>query len=156
MTIELLEAAVDALDAYLEANMSDKVTELNARHGDDYEIEDPKAWYVGGYPHSMPENPSVAIVGLDWTPTFQRKANVDGDSRIDVAVFVGHNEIGTRFRMLCRYAVAIVELLQAGTGSMGYSSVNLAGSVALTEIMDTPDFLQGVIIPIRMGRSESY
>ena len=55
MTIAMIEAAVDALATYLQANITAKVTELNVRYSDSVALVDPKAWYIGSYPHSIPE-----------------------------------------------------------------------------------------------------
>lgn len=158
MTLALIEGAVDALSTYLQANISAKVTELNSRYGDSVTLIDPIDWYIGAYPHSMPANPSVALVGMGWIPEEggQRKANIDVLSRVDIAVFVGDNEIEARFRKLARYALGMVEMLKAGKGDMGYSRVMLAGEVALSEIMDTPDFLQAVLVPVAMALTEEY
>ena len=156
MTIELIEAAVDALSTYLQANISAKVVELNARYDDSVALVDPKAWYIGSYPHSIPEAPCVALVAQDWMPELQRQANIDGTTRIDIAVFVSGAELEPRFRALARYAVGMVEMLKAGKSEMGYSKVMLAGGVALSEVMDTPDFLQAVIIPAALSKTEEY
>ncbi len=156
MTIEMLEAAVDALSTYLQANMPAKVVELNTRYSDSVALVDPTVWYIGSYPHSIPEQPSVALVALDWTPELQRQANIDGMTRIDITVFVGGAELEPRFRALARYSVGMVELLKAGKAEMGYSKVMLAGVVALTEVMDTPDFLQAVIVPAALSKTEEY
>ncbi len=156
MTIEMMEAAVDALSTYLQANISAKVVELNARYDDSVELVDPKAWYVGAYPHSIPETPCVALVPQDWTPELQRQANIDGMTRIDIAVFVSGAELEVRFRALARYSVGMVELLKAGKGAIGYSKVMLAGAVALSEVTDTPDFLQAVLVPAALSKTEEY
>jgi hypothetical protein len=156
MTITLIEGAVDALDTYLEANMAAKVVELNARYADDVTLEDIADWYIGSYPLAVPKTPSVALVGIDWTPSEQRKANIAGVTRVDIAVFVGGNELTPRFRALARYAVGLVEMLKAGKSSIGYESVQLAGPIALTDIMDTPDFTQAVIVPAALGLLEEY
>lgn len=155
MTLELLEGAVNALSDYLQTNMAAKVTELNTRYGDDYELSNIDTWYVGSLPLSVPEYPSVVIQGVNWTPSMQRQANVDGTSRVDLVVFVGDNDLEARFRRLCRYGLALIELCHEDERSIGYI-VGVSGAVALTDAIDTPTFLQGIIVPISMGKGETY
>ena len=155
MTLELVEAAVDALSTLLQDAVSAKVIELNARYGDDIALVNPLAWYVGGYPMAMPEQPSVALVAISWMPLTERRANIDGETRIDIAVFVGGNELEDRYRRLCRYAIGVIEMVKAGEHSSGYK-INIAGPVALTDVMDTPSFLQAVIVPVTAGKTEEY
>jgi len=155
MTLELIEAAVDAVSTLLQAAVSAKVTELNARYGDDITLVDPIAWYVGGYPTALPEQPSIALVAVSWMPLTQRKANIDGETRIDIVTFVGGNELEDRFRRLCRYALGVIEMARTGEHSSGYM-IHITGPVALTDVMDTPSFLQAIIVPVTAGLTESY
>lgn len=155
MTIELLEAAVDALQSHLEDNMAAKVSELNTRYGDDYELVDIKAWYPGNLPQSTPEAPSVVIHGAGFSPGDQRLANIMITNGITVIVFVGDDNVEARFRKLCRYAVGIVELLGTAKASIGYIT-KLSGQVAVTDAMDTQPFLQGITIPVSLARAEDY
>jgi hypothetical protein len=156
MTIELIEGAVVALSTYLQANISAKVTELNTRYGDDYDIVDPVTWYLGAIPHDVPAAPSVALVGMDFTPTDQRTASIDGLNHIDIVVFQDGDQLEARFRRLARFGVAMVELLKAGKSSMGYYFAQVAGPIALSEVMDTPQFLQAIVVPVQLGKMEEY
>lgn len=155
MSLELIEAAVDAVDTYLEANISAKVAELNARYDDDYTLVDPVHWYVGGYPMAVPEPPSVALVAIGWTPEGQRRDNIEGSTRMDIVTFVGGDELEARYRRLCRYALGIMELLKAGGRSTGYA-VTIDGPVELSDVMDTPSFLQAITVPVLAGKVEEY
>jgi len=155
MTLSLLEGAVTALDTYLEANMAAKLDELDTEY-DDFALDDIKNWYVGQFPKAMPEYPSCAIVGEDWEAKDQSSANFTVANRITIVVFVGDDNEETRFKKLCRYARAIVELCEAGDGSMGYDFY-LGGSVKLSEVFTgaTP-WLQAVGVPIILYSFESY
>ncbi len=155
MTLGLTEAAVVALDTYLEAQMAAKVTALNTRYGDAYTLENVKTWYPGYFPLSMPESPSVILHALNWSTRMQKVTDLLGGVRIDIYPFYGTDKLDVRFRKLCRYALGIIELCNTGQEAMGYS-FRLAGPVALTESMAPPDFLQGVQIPILLEKMESF
>ena len=154
MTLKLLEGAVDALSAYLQENYAAKVLELNARYGDAL-VEGPKKWYLGNMPLSTPESPSVVIHGGDWMPKEQRKVNLHVSNGVSLVVFIGDDDVEGRFRKLCRHALGIIEMLQAGEASMAYV-VKLVGPMALTEPMNTQPFLQGMILPILLEQMETY
>ena len=156
MTITLIEGAVDALATYLQASISAKVTELNTRYGNDYDMVDPVTWYLGAMPHDVPQSPSVALVGLDFTPTDQRAASIDGLNHIDIVVFQDGDQLEDRFRRLARWSIAMVELLKAGKSSMGYYFAQVAGPIALSEVLDTPQFLQAIVVPVQLGMMEEY
>ena len=152
MTLTLLEAAVDAVNDYIETNMPAKVVDLNTRYSD--ALPDIKAYYPGEFPQRVPENPSVCVRGSGFTPKIQRAANMEITYGIDVVIFVGGDDIERRFRMLCRYTVGLVELLRAAQTAAYH--IRLGGQVRMTEAMVTPDFLQGFIIPIAVDSAETY
>jgi hypothetical protein len=154
MTLILLEGAIDALSVYLQANYAAKVAALNLRYGGTL-VEEPKKWYLGNMPLSTPESPSVVIHGGDWMPKAQRKASLHVSNAVSLVVFVGDDDVENRFRKLCRHALGIIEMLQAGEASMAYV-VKLVGPMALTEPMNTQPFLQGVILPILLEQMETY
>jgi len=154
MTLLLLEGAVDALSAYIQENMPDKVTELNTRYGDTL-LVDPVTYYDGSLPQSTPEQPSVAFHGESWTPIEQRLANIYVANAITIAVFVGDNDVEQRFRKLCRYALGITELLRTAKGSIDYT-VKIGGAVVLSDPMNTQPFLQAIMIPVSLEQFEEY
>jgi len=156
MTLKLLEGAVDALDAYLEANMAAKVAAVNARYGDTL-LEDVKIWYKGSLPTATPEAPSIAIHGSGWTPKAQMmaKAGLHVSSGISLIVFVGDDDVERRFRKLCRYVLCLVELVNAGEAAMAYN-VKLNGPAALSDSMATTPFLQSMIFPVLLEQMENY
>jgi len=155
MTIELLEAAVDDLQAYLEAQMPAKITALNSRYADDYVLDSIKTYYTGNMPQSTPEAPSIVIAGSGFTPKEQRLASLMLTNSITILVFVGDDNVEARFRRLCRYAVGIVELLRTAKDNINYV-VKLGGQAAVTEPMNTQPFLQGIMIPVTLEQAEDY
>jgi len=154
MTLALLEGAIDALSAYVQANMAAKVTELNTRYGDSLLVE-PVKYYDGSLPASTPSQPSMAFHGEDWMPNEQRLANLYVANDITIVVFVGDNDVEKRFRKLCRYALGLTELLRTAKDSIAYV-VKLRAAVTLTDSMDTQPFLQGIMIPVSLEQMEDY
>jgi len=154
MTLLLLEGAVDALSAHIQANMPDKVTELNARYGDSL-LVDMAAYYDGSLPQSTPAQPSMAFHGESWMPVEQRRDNIYITNGITIVVFVGDNDVEQRFRKLCRYALGITELLRTAKDSIDYV-VKLVGAVALSDPMNTQPFLQAIMIPVSLEQFEKY
>ncbi len=153
MTLTLLEAAINALHTYLSTNMAAKVINLNTRYSDT--MEDVKTWYRGNMPTAMPEYPSVALVGTGWTPKRQMAVALHVTNEISIVTFYAHDNLETRFNRLCRYALGLVELCNAGEASMGYQ-VKLLDRVVVTEVMDTQPFLQSVIIPVVLEKAEAF
>jgi hypothetical protein len=154
MSLNLLEGAVDALSAYLQANYAAKVAALNLRYGGTL-VEEPKKYYLGNMPTSTPESPSVVIHGGAWSPKAQRLVNLHVANDISLVVFIGDNDVEDRFRKLCRHMLGIIEMLRTGEASMAYN-VKLVGPMALTEPMNTQPFLQGIILPILLEQMETY
>jgi len=154
MTLLLLEGAVDALSAYVQASMAAKVAELNTRY-DDALLEDVKTYYDGSIPLSTPEQPSIAFHGESWTPKEQRLAGLYLSNEVTIIVFVGDNDITGRFRKLCRYALGLTELMRTAKDSISYV-VKLRAAVTLTDSMDTQPFLQGIMIPVSLEQMEDY
>ena len=156
MTLGLLEAAIDALYAYLSGNIAAKLNVIDARHSD-FTLEDIKAWYQGALPFNYPEVPSVTIAGR--TNRLNRSElgddTIEVQNYIDVIVIVGDADPETRFRRLCRYALAVVELLKDGEATYGYTHY-FEDEIGLSDILATPDFLQAVRIPIRLWKDEDY
>lgn len=155
MSLALLEAAVEALDTYLEANIAVKITELNTEYEDSLLVA-MKNWYVGQFPRALPEYPCCAIVGEEWEALEQSAVNFRVANRITVVIFVGEDKEQVRFQKLCRYARAIVELCEAGDASMGYEFY-LNGAVRLSEVFTGAEaWIQAVGIPIILYSFESY
>lgn len=155
MTIELIEAAVDDLKAYLEAQMPAKITALNTRYGGAITLESIKTYYTGNMPTATPESPSIVVHGGGFTPKEQRLASLMLANNVTIVVFVGDDNVETRFRKLARYTVGIVELLRTAKDSIAYV-VKLSGPVDITEPMNTQPFLQGMTIPVTMEVMENY
>ncbi len=154
MTLTLIEGAIDALYTYLEANMAAKVVAINARYADAYVLENIKTWYRGNFPHSLPEHPSIVLEGANWTPRMQKSTDLYGNCVINIVVLYGSDKPEDRFRILSRYAIAVIELLNAGQASMGYS-FKFVAPVTISDTLVTPQFLQGVTIPIALEKMES-
>jgi len=154
MTLLLLEGAVDALSAYVQANMPDKVAELNARYEDSL-LVNPVTYYDGSLPQSTPTQPSVAFHGEYWTPVEQRRASIYITNNVTIVVFVGDSDVEQRFRKLCRYALGITELLRTAKDSIDYT-VKVGGPVALSDPMNTQPFLQAIMIPVSLEQFEEY
>jgi hypothetical protein len=157
MALELIEAAVDALDTYLETNLPAKITVLNARYADTVILDDIAEWFIGAMPPNAPKFPALIIVAQNTEPKriAINSPTLTIDNDIEIIVVVGSEKIEERFRRLARYAVGIVELLQSGQAAYGYR-YSLTGAIALSDVMSTPPFLQGISIPIRLSRTESF
>ena len=154
MTIYLLEKAVDQLDTYLEANITTKLADLNARYTDDT-LEAIKHWYKGSLPLVIPENPSVVIHGNGWVPVTQRAANLHHVNQLDLIIFVGLDDVEKRFRRLCRYILGFLELCRTGESSIGYR-ITIGARVTMTDAMTTAPFLAGMILPLNLEQIETY
>jgi hypothetical protein len=154
MTLQLMEGAVNALDAYFEANIAAKVADLNARYPGDTLVV-PKKWYLGNLPTAVPEQPSVCIHVPSVTPKVQRQANIIVANEVNLFVFVGHADEQVRWRRLCRYMVGLLEMCHTGEAAMGYH-IQLGGKMTITDSMDTPDFLQGITVPLALEQAETY
>ena len=155
MTLALLEAAVDALYSYLNANMADKLDALDTEYGD-FTLDDIKAWYKGALPHaSLPEYPSICLLGESWEANDQLSTDLEVHNHITVIIFVGDDNEEVRFRKLCRYARAVVELLNSGEASYGYTHF-IDGRIELSESIRSEPFLQAVAVPISLQKWEAY
>lgn len=155
MTLALLERAVTQLDIYLEANIAAKIAALNTEYGDSLLVA-MKHWYVGQFPRALPEYPCCALVGEEWEALEESSLNFRVANRITIVVFVGEDDEQVRFQKLCRYARAIVELCEAGDGSMGYDFY-LNGAVKLSEVFTgAGPWIQAVGVPIVLYSFESY
>jgi hypothetical protein len=155
MTLSLLEAAVGALDTYLEANMSSQLNTLDAEYGD-FKLRNIRKWYIGQFPKALPEYPCIAIVGEEWEALEQSAINFRVANRITVVIFEGEDDEQRRFKKLCRYARAVVELCEAGDNSMGYDFY-MNGPVTLSEVFTgAKPWIQAVGVPIVLYSFESY
>jgi hypothetical protein len=153
MTLTALEAAVNALHTYLSTNMAAKVSDLNTRYTDT--MASIKIWYKGNLPTVIPEYPSVAIVGNSWTPKRQMAVALHVTNEIRLTVFYGDEDLEVRFNRLCRYALGLVELCHTGEASIGYQ-VHFKDAIAVTDVLDAQPFIQGIIIPVILEKSEEF
>jgi hypothetical protein len=154
MTLVLLEGAISALYSYLHDNIADKLDEIDVRYSDGVILEDIKEWYQGEMPFNFPEVPSISLVGNGWRPGSQQAEFLEVNNLVDIIVMVGDAEPSVRFKRLCRYALAIIELLMAGEDTYGYTQY-FDGDIALSEVLSTPQFLQAIRIPVRLFKIES-
>jgi len=154
MALVLLEGAVTAIDTYIKANIAAKVAALNTEYGDTL-LTVFKAYYLGNVPDEIPEYPSLCYQGDNWAPEKQTKYNLEVADNIILWVYVGDQDAAIRFKKLCRYARALVELLNTGEASYGYSHY-LSGKIQLTDTIRSPSFLQAIQIPIIVKKGESY
>lgn len=154
MSLGLLEAAINALESYLSGNMAAKLDGLDAEYGD-LTLDDISVWYKGALPQAMPSHPSVCLHGEAWDPEEQRHVNLLVANLINIIVFVGDPQEDIRFKKLCRYARAIVELLQEGEDTYGYEWF-LEGRIEPSDSLATPPFLQAIVIPVSLKKLESY
>ena len=155
MALLLIEEAVDQLYSYLNTNLAAKLTELNTRYGDAVTLENIKTYYQGAMPFNYPEVPSIALVARGMRPEEgQITTVIEGNNLIDIVVMVGEADLEKRFRLLSRYALAIIELLigsfESATGYCFYFN----GPLEFSDVLNTPDFLQGVQIPVRLYKIE--
>jgi hypothetical protein len=154
MTLVLLEAAVDALAAYIETNMAAKVAELNTRYTD-ITLGAGFTYYVGNLPQKAPDLLSVCVMGASMVPGRQFADMIEAQNNINVYLFVGENDVEDRFRRLCRYGIGLLELIHAYEASAEYT-VRLGSRVEVTDAMNTQPFLQAVIVPVTMINHETY
>ena len=155
MTLALLETAVDTLSTYLEANMVAKLKMLDTEYGD-FVLDDIVAWYVGQFPKALPEYPCCAIVGEEWEALEESSLNFRCANRITIVVFVGDDDEAKRFKKLCRYARALVELCEAGSVSMEYTFY-MNGAVRLSEVFTgASPWIQAVGVPVVLYSYESF
>lgn len=154
MTLGLLEAAISALESYLDANMGAKLDALDTEYGD-FALDDIATYYQGALPREMPEYPSICLHGEAWEPEEQRHLNLLVSSSVNIIIFVGDPDEAVRFKKLCRYARAVVELLQEGEATYGYEHV-LEGRIEPSDSLATPPFLQAIVVPVSLKKLESY
>lgn len=156
MTLALIEAAVSALKTYFEANIAAKLDTLDAEYND-FILDDIQHWYKGNVPREMPGFPSICLHGAAWSTEEQAADTLYIKNFINIIIFVGDDDEERRFQKLCRYARAVVELLQEGEDSYGYIHW-LEDRVEVSDTLNVPPFLQAVVIPISLypASGESY
>lgn len=157
MTLALLEAAIDAMYAYLSANIVAKTAVINARYSDAYTLEDIAAWYKGAIPINWPLTPSICIVGGAQDLSDVARLGVND---VDIVVMHGDPDPEVRFRKLCRYVVVILELLESGNNSSYSYIYQMRDKIKLSDVVldkknDKP-YLQAISIPITLSRQETY
>lgn len=154
MSLGLLEAAIDVLESYLNTNMAAKLDELDTEY-DDFELDDIAVYYKGAFPTALPQAPSIVLHGEGYEAEEQRGVNMLISSAINIVIFVGDNDEARRFKKLCRYARATIELLQAGEDTYDYEWF-LEGSVEPSDSLATPPFLQAIVVPVALKKLETY
>lgn len=154
MSLELLEGAISALRDYLEENIAAKLDTLDAEYGD-LTLDDIKAWYEGNLPRAVPEYPSICMHGEGWTPEEQRHVNLLVGNFINLIIFVGDPNEQIRFAKLCRYARAVIELLQEGEATYGYEHF-LEARIEVSDSLAAPANLQAIIVPVVLRKLETY
>lgn len=154
MSLELLEAAIDALQSYLEDNIAAKLDVLDAEYSD-FALDDIAFWYKGNMPQAMPKFPSICLHGDGWEPTEQRHVNLLVTNSVDLIVFVGDPDDQRRFKKLCRYARALIELLQEGEATYGYEHF-LESRIEISDSLAAPPHLQAVVVPVKLVKLETY
>ena len=154
MTLKLLEAVIDAVSDYIKDNIAAKIAALNTEYEDSLLVA-PKAYYLGNVPDELPEFPSIAFQGQDWTPEAQNSSSLEVSHHVNIYIYVGDATEETRFRILCRYARAIVELLNTGESTYGYTHA-ITGPVAPSDTLNASGFLQAIIIPVTFWSYEDY
>lgn len=119
MALELVEGAVDVVNAYLQAGMGAKLDILDAEYGD-FILEDIKEWYTAEQT-AIPEYPAIYILGDD-TEVVEEGADWMRAKHRLLIVCLATDQDTTRLRQrLYRYIRAIIELLKSGRASLGYS-----------------------------------
>ncbi len=152
MTLTLMEGAIDALYNYINSNIAAKLVSINARYTDT--LTAPEKYYKGELPAATPEKISLCLRGSSFQPKLQRAATLDVLYNVDLILFIGESNVERRFLMLSRYTVALVEMLRSAQ-TTSYI-IRLGGPVRLTESIEAPPFLQGMIIPVIMETAETY
>ena len=119
MAILLAEGLVNALNTYLTANLSAKLTALNTEYADGITLEAPISTYVGLKSlKSIPHYPAMYI--LSPTSRFNAWTNRNGESKPEVSVgmLAIDQDSEVLQRRLYRYGRAFLELMLDGTTSM--------------------------------------
>lgn len=155
MSLTLLEGAIGALKNYLEDNIVAKLDALDSEYDDGVTLEDIAAWYEGGLPRAQPSHPSICLHGEGWTPEEQRHVNLLVGNFINVIVFAADPDEQVRFKRLCRYARAVIELLQEGEATYGYEHF-LEARIEVSDSLAAPPFLQAIVVPVVLRKLESY
>lgn len=112
MVLTLTEAAVDAVKAYLDANLSAKLDTLDAEYNDGIVLADIAGTYVAEQSlESVPRFPALFILGdgMDvqrWTPDYTEAAH-----RLLIGVIVLDQDVENLRRRMYRYMRAVWELL---------------------------------------------
>lgn len=155
MTVTLIEGAIVAIDTYIQENIEAKLISLNTEYADDITLEEPKAYYLGNVPDVIPETTSICYQGDGWTPKDQTAFYLHVTSQINIHIFVGDADLTVRFKKLARYARAIIELLNTGESSYGYTHF-ISGKVQFSNTLSGDSFLQAVTIPLSVEKAENY
>lgn len=155
MSLKLLEGAISALKDYLADNIAAKLDSLDTEYDDSITLDDIAAWYKGNLPQAMPAYPSVCLHGEGWMAEEQRNVNLLVGNFINIIIFVGDPDGQVRFKRLCRYARAVVELLQEGEVTYGYDHF-LEARVEVSDSLAAPPNLQAIVVPVVLRKLESY
>jgi len=150
MTLSLLEGAVVALSAYVQANIVAKLAALNLEYADAAVLTDIKKWYEGNIPSAIPEFNSICFRGVSWAPEQRMpKGRLMVRNYIDFVVYVGDDNDQRRFKLLCRYMRALTEIMFGGESSFTYET-RLEGKAEPTNTMSAEPFLQAMVMPISL------
>ena len=130
MTFAMAEGLVNAINAYLAANISAKLTALNTEYADSITLLAPTATYKG--PKSLTTIPEYPVLYIISTTQSLRPWQVSGTSavsenkpRVYVGIVVLDSVWENLHLRLYRYARAIVELLLDAQGAFSLDNWNL-------------------------------
>jgi len=154
LALLLLENAVTATQSFLSDNIAAKLNQLDGEYSD-FELDDIVAWYMGNLPQAIPAYPSICVHGDGYEATEQRQVNLLVTISLDFIVFVGDPDEQRRFKKLCRYARALIELLQEGEATYGYSHF-LEDRVEISDSLAAPPHLQAIVVPVKLVKLETY
>lgn len=155
MTFSLMEGAINALYAYLSANIATELDVVDAQFGDSVVLEDIKTWYLGNIPKAVPNYPSIFFNSLPFTPKRNlEKGKVDVEYNIDIVILVGWPDEQERFRRLDRYAMAIMQLMEKNTLTYSYK---WRGEIKKSDEFESNGiWLQAYQMPLQLSRTEKY
>jgi len=111
MAFLLIEKVVDDFKDYLDTNMPAKLDALEVEYADSITLNDIKAYYISEE-KSIPEYPSIFILGDNVMPTQQGSSWINGQFNFTIACITIDQNSQTLRRKLYRYMRAIAELVK--------------------------------------------
>lgn len=154
MAMKLIEAAIDFLKTYIEANLVAKLDELNAEYRD-FELVDIQNYYVAEL-LEIPEYPSIIILGDSSVPVGEGGGWIRTQHSISLTCLVTDAETERLRRRLYRYVRALFELLSEVQGTTTDYIINVDRLDFAPVYTRGGQFLSDAHLLITMGSYETF